>query len=411
MTRETRIALLVGLAFIVLFGLVLGQRSLNLQNQSNGTNVARTAPGTPVVPVNVPAPAPTPAVAPVSSPIIPPVAITPPMTSSASPEVASAGNPPPARALPAVAVTPAPGPATVVRANNPTPAPTGIASPMPPSRMPVPVPTEVASGAKAPAVTSPSHASVPVPADLVVANRTPAVDSSAKLTLTNPEPAVATPAAATGSYEVQPGDTLYKIAGKLYGKGHEAEYLKIYKANQGKIPDSFALTVGQKLAIPDAPAATAAVVNTTLTKPTKPGIKELAAGKKDATITDLKNAVVAKPDSNNPPTLVAVNPETATLGTPSSPKIVTQPKATEVKPADLKPKAGSITTVATAAPAAAPTGKKYTIKSGDSLAAIARSLMGDSSKAAIQKIMEANKDRLKDPNQLKVGTELRIPQA
>jgi LysM repeat protein len=57
--------------------------------------------------------------------------------------------------------------------------------------------------------------------------------------------------------------------------------------------------------------------------------------------------------------------------------------------------------------AAAPAGKTYTVKSGDTLSAIAKAHLGDAN--AYMKIFEANKDQLTDPNKIKPGQVLRIP--
>ena len=59
------------------------------------------------------------------------------------------------------------------------------------------------------------------------------------------------------------------------------------------------------------------------------------------------------------------------------------------------------------AAAAAPVGKTYTVKSGDTLSAIAKAHLGDAN--AYMKIFEANKDQLTDPNKIKPGQVLRIP--
>ena len=52
-------------------------------------------------------------------------------------------------------------------------------------------------------------------------------------------------------------------------------------------------------------------------------------------------------------------------------------------------------------------GKTYTVKSGDTLSAIAKAQLGDAN--AYMKIFEANKDQLSDPNKIKPGQVLRIP--
>lgn len=51
----------------------------------------------------------------------------------------------------------------------------------------------------------------------------------------------------------------------------------------------------------------------------------------------------------------------------------------------------------------------YVVSSGDSLTAIARRMMGSGSRSAVRKLLNANRDRLSDPNRLAVGMRLRIP--
>ena len=60
-----------------------------------------------------------------------------------------------------------------------------------------------------------------------------------------------------------------------------------------------------------------------------------------------------------------------------------------------------------AAAAAAPQQRTYTVKQGDTLSAIAKEFYGKASE--YPKIFEANKDKLKDPDHIKVGQELVIP--
>jgi 5'-nucleotidase len=59
-------------------------------------------------------------------------------------------------------------------------------------------------------------------------------------------PAAPAPAASTGSYTVQKGDTLWRIATNQYGDGKQ--WQKIAAANPGVTPQS--LKVGQVLTIP-----------------------------------------------------------------------------------------------------------------------------------------------------------------
>jgi nucleoid-associated protein YgaU len=52
-------------------------------------------------------------------------------------------------------------------------------------------------------------------------------------------------------------------------------------------------------------------------------------------------------------------------------------------------------------------GTTYTVKSGDTLSGIAKQFLGDASK--YQKIFEANRDVLSDPDRIKPGQVLKIP--
>lgn len=54
-----------------------------------------------------------------------------------------------------------------------------------------------------------------------------------------------------------------------------------------------------------------------------------------------------------------------------------------------------------------PEAKTYQVQSGDTLSKIAKQAYGDAGK--YMKIFEANKDQLKDPNVIKVGQVLKIP--
>ena len=55
----------------------------------------------------------------------------------------------------------------------------------------------------------------------------------------------------------------------------------------------------------------------------------------------------------------------------------------------------------------APAAKTYTVKSGDTLSAIAKSQLG--SAGDYMKIFEANRDQLSDPDKIKPGQVLKIP--
>ena len=72
--------------------------------------------------------------------------------------------------------------------------------------------------------------------------------------------------------------------------------------------------------------------------------------------------------------------------------------------ADIQVTGGPAASASAAAPAAA---KTYTVKSGDTLSAIAKDHLG--SAGAYMKIFELNKDQLTDPDKIKPGQVLRLP--
>lgn len=53
--------------------------------------------------------------------------------------------------------------------------------------------------------------------------------------------------------------------------------------------------------------------------------------------------------------------------------------------------------------------RTYVVRSGDCLTSIARKTMGDASKSAVRKLLNANRDKLANPNRLSVGMKLKIP--
>jgi len=63
---------------------------------------------------------------------------------------------------------------------------------------------------------------------------------------------------------------------------------------------------------------------------------------------------------------------------------------------------------AAAAGSSSPAQRTYTVQSGDSLSKISKQFYGDANK--YMKIFEANKDKLSDPDKIKAGQELIIPQ-
>ncbi len=73
----------------------------------------------------------------------------------------------------------------------------------------------------------------------------------------------------------------------------------------------------------------------------------------------------------------------------------------------VDPSYSDLTLNLTVDPALAPKQQTYTVAAGDSLSKIAKQFYGNSNE--YMKIFEANKDKLTDPNAIKVGQQLVIP--
>lgn len=273
MTRESRVALFVGLAFIILFGLVLGQRSLSL-SAAHGPGAA--APGT-----------------------------YPPPEGPGAEMVAAEISEEDYR--------PAPAPASTRR--------------QPPARPPA----EPRSRGRSPAAVV-RRRQVPIQAD--GPDREAPAGAARRSRLAGPR---------VRTYRVRRGDTLIRIARKVYGRGREEAYLRIYNANRDKMRNPSRVLVGVVLVIP--PLG--------LTSPGPSGRQDVARARRR------------------------------------------QPHYREMT---LEALAGHFDR-----------GRSYVVRAGDCLTVIARRQLGDGSAAGVRKLLTANRDRIADPDLLRVGLELRIP--
>lgn len=352
MTRETRIGLLVGLVFIIMFGLVLGTLG----------EAPKTAPPPVQLPKTVAAE--WPALRPLEPQAITHSELAASSSSDSRGTVEVALSSPPRDAGGEVRMT--------VREDR------GGAMPLSPA---------VALDPQAVVVPPPAPAA---PEPVAVA----------------PQP-VAPPAAPVqvATYTVQAKDSLIKIAQKHYGDG--MKYRKILDANRDKLPNEHALKVGQVLTIPDLPAAKS---------PAAPTVASAGAAKPPVVDLDTLPQYLAASrtaDGAGAAGDVPVEPAKATMkndapfGTPTTPRVPVAVPAGPVTPV-AKASAGK-DAAATAKATASTTTKDYQVRPGDSLEKIARRLMKDDSPQAVQKLYLANKDRLRDPNNVPVGVKLAIP--
>ncbi len=278
MTRETRIGLLVGLVFIVMFGLVLSELTgkpgpLGSPSASNGDKAVSD-------------------------------------TTLAMLPVVERHEVTPDPALPIV--------------HSPTPDSTSVAEVrMQPSRVFPPPESEGSFVVKSP---RPDDGG-PVVTDSVKPEPAKSDPIKEVPELKKPEPV-------GNEYVVEAGDTLTKIARKQYGQGRDKEYVRIAKANNLKSDEN--LKIGAKLIIPplDPPPA---AKPTDARPPRKDGVREVDMGDLERTLvgpvgTTPKPGVAPPPKSVVPPT---PKPAVVIAPTPTpKPAVAVAKKAYTVKSGD-----------------------------------------------------------------------------
>jgi len=279
---------------------------------------------------------------------------------------------------------------------------------------PPPLVPEVVAEVKAP---TPVVAERPKPP--VVEELQPVEPVVAKVEIA-PEPA-AEPAANVQKHTVAAKDTLIKIARKYYGPENERDYKRILEANKKTLSSETALKVGQELIIPALPQAKPEE-NKALAKSTA------ATGVKQVDIDQLQKELAGSKASDKS---LAKNDAKAVAGDKvPAPKGGTLIKADETDLATLidsldsssSGKKGNEKVVASAAKAggkpdelgvksADKSGKTktYVVREGDTLHKIARRVLKNDSKSSVGKIFSANKDKLAHPEKLQVGMKLEIP--
>ncbi|MCK5113710.1 MAG: LysM peptidoglycan-binding domain-containing protein [Phycisphaerae bacterium] len=165
-----------------------------------------------------------------------------------------------------------------------------------------------------------------------------------------PQPAVPTPQRATKKYRVVDGDTLFRIAQKEYGRANGPKWRKIYEANRNKLSSPSAIRPGQTLVVPSLGQSAPAAASGASQRQALEHIRDHVSRRAPVTtsVTALRNGITSR-------------------------------------------------------------AKVHVVKSGDNLTKIARRHLGDTSSASIDKIFEANRDQLDDPNDVAIGMKLRIP--
>ncbi|HUU59414.1 MAG TPA: LysM peptidoglycan-binding domain-containing protein [Phycisphaerae bacterium] len=173
-------------------------------------------------------------------------------------------------------------------------------------------------------------------------------------------------------HKVRPSDTLIGIAVKFYGPGRGQEYKRIFLANRDRIKDPSAIRVGQELVIP------------AIAEP--PGARRPRAGSPGVSDGGQRRPSVPlrRTPSPGPPVRTAPGSDYRLVTLDELPRALSED-------------------------AAARRTRRYVVRRGDSLTKIARHFLKDGSRRAVLRIYEANRDKLRSPDSLPVGIELRIP--
>lgn len=409
MTRETKVGLLVGMGVILLIGIIVSDH-LSMSQKPNPVDITDYGPmaqnslnanGTGLQQLIVSN----------SS------ARSVPASASALPTPEQLSQQP-AAPLPGPLVSnpvaPAPAPASLI------PAPAVEAS-VPPAAVPTPVGRQVDSVfAMAPA-PAPAPAATPEPVSTSSQSGSSLGSVTRELSQVALSRSEAVPARPTAGpqpsvHYVQRGETLYAIANRYYGNGDLWPVIR--QANPGAVKSDNSVNLGVRLVIPNKallpelvkqiPSA-ASVLTPVASEGSRPASASVPVAASSRTITvqtgDTLTGLAAKH-----------------LGSARKWEELLQANKNVLdKPQDLRvgmvlrlPGSAAVTNTAPAAQTQAPAPaqnrtatKVYTVVAGDTLYRIAEKQMGDGNKW--NQLFEANRDKLKKPNDLAVGMKLNIP--
>lgn len=209
---------------------------------------------------------------------------------------------------------------------------------------------------------------------------------------TPPKPTGAPEASRGEKYTIKAGDNLSKIAREHYGS--DKYWAKIREANPTVNPDK--LSVGQVISLPSKESVTG---KPETAKPSTGGPAGRETGSPDSRLERTPPKPPAGSTSG-----AAGTPSTATPGAGAAPPAADR----GAKPTTAKP-TGAADTGAAKSDAVKPATetKSYVVEQGDSLKVIAQKVLKNPKRW--REIYDLNKDKIKDPNRLFVGTPLTVP--
>ncbi len=199
---------------------------------------------------------------------------------------------------------------------------------------------------------------------------------------TSVEPATEPKPRIKQEYIVKKGETLTRIAQSVYGKGTPREVEAIMKANRKEVPDAKRIRAGAKLVIPELPdgqfeAATFPPSKTNASPPAQIALVTPSAG--------------SGPETKEPK-------EDQTAKTAKDTKAAATPReGKEANGASDKPEKLDKSS----------NWRWYTVQEGETLAGIARKHLGSADRW--KEIAELNKGRFRDPMRVPAGAKIKLP--
>jgi nucleoid-associated protein YgaU len=181
------------------------------------------------------------------------------------------------------------------------------------------------------------------------------------------------PAPAGQKYVTQANDSLIRIAKRHYGENNWREYKRIFEANKGVLTSESVVPVGKELIIPPLPTV----------------------------------RVAEAPAAGAPPLARSPAPTAAPAAPAPAPRRASEMTIEEI--ARHFAASPQSTPVPATQPAPAAAKRTHVVQPGDNLAKIARQYFNSNSKSAVERIFNANRDKLSSPDFLPVGRELTIP--
>lgn len=380
MTKETKIGLLVGLAFIILFAIILSEKGTPQRSAALPTfTIADGAkPNSPLAgseqPLGGAGRLPVSQLAPIIQPKPQPIAANPPSPVLIEEPVAQA----PSKRDDAAEL-----PHSVVDFLNKMPikpepaepvAETKIARDSSPPAIKIPPTAESRDKVEPKAPDASSH--------IASAARTNEASDLPSASVDAPKPAEK-PLVIKTVHTVQPGESLGKIAAKYYGRSTPARVDAIFKANRDRLKDTHQVKAQQKLDIPDLGEANSA-------------FEPVPA----LSMTDL--SIIRKTPPKSPETIripIPIRESTASA----------EPALKKLSPSGVKRLDGALTTAVPAKKTSSTDAAYhwYEVRPKDTLSKIAKTLLGSEKHSS--ELYMLNKDRMANKNSLKPGMKLRIP--